>query len=58
MAYADYEGEIYEVKNLPKEAVENEGNLYCCGIVEWKKKKKKIYGIYFVYLNFYVSEIW
>lgn len=39
MAYADYEGEIYEVKNLPKEAVENEGNLYCCGIVEWKKKK-------------------
>lgn len=49
MDYADYEGEIHAVKYLPKGSVENEGSLYC-----WGEKGEKIYGIYFVYLNFYL----
>lgn len=32
MAYTDYEGEIHVVKYLPKGSIENEGNLYCCGV--------------------------
>jgi len=43
MAYTDYEGEIHMVKYLPKGSAENEGNLYCYGVV---KKKSMAYILY------------